>query len=383
MADRTCVDCGRDISGFNPAVKRCSDCCADAMRAAGLEPLEPYPGAHSPWRCRCLTCGSEVSPQYANVMSRGRGCDVCGRLAGARTRHLPEAGAVTAMRAAGVEPLEPYSSSGARWACRCLKCGAEVFPRYNDVQQGQSACRYCGSMARVAARRIPEAEAVAIARAAGLEPLEPYRNNQTRWHCLCLTCGRATSPMLTSLKRGSAGCGWCSRHYIHPDEACAVMRAADLEPLVPYPGAMNPWRCQCLRCGKTVSPGLQAVQNGHGCRWCSPGGFNASEDAFVYLAIHEVYDATKVGVTNVSSTRLALHRRRNWQIVMTVKVAGPDALAIEDGILNWWRVDLGLPIYLGPDEMPQGGWTETVASCEIDLAATIRRIRRLSRQAAC
>lgn len=43
-----------------------------------------------------------------------------------------------------------------------------------------------------------------------------------------------------------------------------------------------------------------------------------------------------------------------------------------------WRGELALPIHLGRLEMPHGGWTETVDSTEIDLAATIRRIRDLA-----
>jgi hypothetical protein len=39
VAQRTCIGCGTDLSGFNPAVKRCPGCCAGIMRAAGLEPL--------------------------------------------------------------------------------------------------------------------------------------------------------------------------------------------------------------------------------------------------------------------------------------------------------------------------------------------------------
>jgi hypothetical protein len=37
-------------------------------------------------------------------------------------------------------------------------------------------------------------------------------------------------------------------------------------------------------------------------------------------------------------------------------------------------VDLGLPIYLGRLEMPQGGWTETAATSEVDLAASVERM---------
>ncbi len=41
------------------------------MRAAGAEPLLPYPGAQVPWLCRCLTCDREITPRYDNVVRGG------------------------------------------------------------------------------------------------------------------------------------------------------------------------------------------------------------------------------------------------------------------------------------------------------------------------
>jgi hypothetical protein len=43
-----------------------------------------------------------------------------------------------------------------------------------------------------------------------------------------------------------------------------------------------------------------------------------------------------------------------------------------------WPLARKLPVHLGKQEMPQGGWTETVDSTEIDLAAAIQRIQRLA-----
>lgn len=56
---------------------------------------------------------------------------------------------------------------------------------------------------------------------------------------------------------------------------------------------------------------------------------------------------------------------------------GALALEIEQNILDWWRADQALPIFLASEEMPQGGWTETV-ELELDLAATMRRINMLA-----
>ncbi len=54
----------------------------------------------------------------------------------------PEAAAAV-MRAAGVEPIEPYRNSQSPWRCRCLSCGREVAPRYTDVVRGYGGCKWC------------------------------------------------------------------------------------------------------------------------------------------------------------------------------------------------------------------------------------------------
>jgi hypothetical protein len=48
------------------------------LRAAGFEPLEPYPGlASSLWRCRCLTCGGETRAPLYKVRNGIGVCSGC------------------------------------------------------------------------------------------------------------------------------------------------------------------------------------------------------------------------------------------------------------------------------------------------------------------
>jgi len=47
-------------------------------------------------------------------------------------------------------------------------------------------------------------------------------------------------------------------------------------------------------------------------------------------------------------------------------------------VLRWWRRGLGLPPYLKREQMPQGGWTETVAVGAVDLAATVAHVCELA-----
>jgi hypothetical protein len=107
-------------------------------------------------------------------------------------------------------------------------------------------------------------------------------------------------------------------------------------------------------------------------------GFRADEPALVYLITHAAFGAAKVGIADASGLRLAQHRREGWQMLAAFQVTAKAAIAIETNILRWWRAELALPSYLKRDQMPQGGWTETVAAGRVDLAATVTRICNLA-----
>jgi len=49
----------------------------EVMLKANLQPLEPYTSANVNWKCKCLLCGSVVTPRYATVQSKGAGCKTC------------------------------------------------------------------------------------------------------------------------------------------------------------------------------------------------------------------------------------------------------------------------------------------------------------------
>ena len=55
--------------------------------------------------------------------------------------------AAAIMRAAGVEPTEPYTNSFTPWRCRCGTCGRRVTPRLDNVRAGHAACAYCAGRA--------------------------------------------------------------------------------------------------------------------------------------------------------------------------------------------------------------------------------------------
>jgi hypothetical protein len=55
-----------------------------------------------------------------------------------------------------------------------------------------------------------------------------------------------------------------------------------------------------------------------GCPLCNTGGFNPSQDAWMYLV--ETPDKLKIGITNKPKSRLRTHRQHGWQLM---EIAGP------------------------------------------------------------
>jgi hypothetical protein len=58
------------------------------------------------------------------------------------------------------------------------------------------------------------------------------------------------------------------RRYV-PDEAMAILLAAGLMPLAPYPGAKVTWPVACVSCGRTFATTLHSMNREIGCRRCS------------------------------------------------------------------------------------------------------------------
>jgi len=88
-----CMKCEREIQPRYHAIRNgqggCIWCASrkidlptavEVMRAAHLEPQEPWPGGNKrPWLCRCTGCGHVSSYRY-NDVQQGHGCSRCERL---------------------------------------------------------------------------------------------------------------------------------------------------------------------------------------------------------------------------------------------------------------------------------------------------------------
>lgn len=371
------------------SLKKYTSAMAEAkLREMGFEPLEPYPGRkNDPWKARCVTCGHEATP-LVKTLENGHGCRMCSAdSAGAERRLLGSAKARAEMIAAGAEPLEAFPGSHNPWRCRCLTCGSEIWPRLGGIRSGQGACKICGSQRRADKRRFSHEKAASLMLAAGFEVQEPYVNADAPWTSICLTCGNLAGPRFSAVtSQGRGGCFECGRRKLAEskmldDQAAeALMRASLLEPLEPYPGSAQPWRCRCLRCEREVSPRHHGVLKGQGgCKFCAPVGLDRTAPGVLYLIRHDGFQALKIGVTSTSSKkdRVGTHADFGWEEVRKWELSNAGiAEAVETLVLSMWRKDLGAPPALSPQDMPQGGYSETVAMIWVDESDAVTHAQR-------
>ena len=279
-----------------------------ALRVAGAEPVEPYPGRiDHPWRCQCTRCNRSIAPRPGVVMARGSDpCPYCSRV-----RMDPEE-AVETMREAGVEPLDVYPGARHPWRCRCLRCGREVTPWFSSVRDGQGGCGFCVKNKLDPAEATERMRAAGII-PDGPYPGRrdrPWPGHCIR--CGSPVHASLSTALDARGAGGCPACANRARREaqrIPPEVAVERMRAAGAEPLEPYRDGGTPWRCQCLRCGGEVTPRLWLIGQGVGpCPTCSVYGFDRTGPAIVYLVTHPVLRAHKVGIAGVASTRLRHHR---------------------------------------------------------------------------
>jgi hypothetical protein len=200
------------------------------------------------------------------------------------------------------------------------------------------------------------------------------------------TCGHAWDAVIANRSRG-VGCPFCVGQSIlagFNDLATSnPFLAAEWHPT--KNGNLGPdkvgrgspkkiwWRGTCEH--EWASTVLNRTA-GNGCPSCSMTGFKPNLPAYVYFLEHPELYAFKVGITNVGTKRLSYFKQDGWKVLNLERFEnGTHAFVVEGAIKRWWRVGLGLPIWLGPEDMPRtSGWTETVHSAEVTVVECIARI---------
>ena len=323
------------------------------------------------------------------------------------------------MLKAGLKPLEPYTQFRAKWKCLHIACGEIVYPSYASIQGGQGGCKDCGYKIGSAKRKTDETHISKVMANAKLKPLEPYKNDRSKWKCKCLVCKKIVYISFKYVSKTNSGCSYCSKVLVDEVDVVKLMLKAKLKPLVPYKNSKTGWKCKCLVCSKTVFPVYNSIQRGQGgckycagnmanpekakelfikaklmplepyknagakwkskcmkcnqivypsygnisqgtggCIYCAEIGFKHKEPAYFYIIFHADFDSIKVGISNENSNqnRLIAFFKDGWQLHYKYDFKiGSDAIKIEKEILRWIREDLELPIHLSLKQMPITG----------------------------
>ena len=292
-----CSSCGLEKSAES---RRFTDEKAIAiMLAKDLKPLEEYAGSMKGWQCECLKCGKIVFPALSSVQRSKGGCEYCSG------RKVDAEDAIEIMKISGFLPLEPFTSALTKWRSKCIHCGLESSPQYNNVRKG-STCVYCSK------RKVDETNIVNLMLIAGLETLEPYSGNKIRWKSKCLKCLQIVYPRWNDVQKGHSGCNYCAPKGINLNKPSYVYLITHHE-----------------------------------------------------LNAHKV----GIGNHKKVNDRLGRFRKFGWQIHKTWEFeTGKAALEVEREIFKILRIDMRLPIYLSFEDMRKTqGHTETVEADAITL----------------
>ena len=119
------------------------------------------------------------------------------------------------------------------------------------------------------ATRISESEARKMFLKNDLKPLEPFINTMQPWKSQCLRCKKKVSPNYNKVRLRGHQCGYCAGNLVDLKDVEAVMRNAGFIPQVPYPGNNFPWKVKCKKCKKITSPTYSNVFKGTGCKFCA------------------------------------------------------------------------------------------------------------------
>ena len=339
----------------------------------GLLPQEPFPGPTKPWKNIHAECGKLVSPQWNSVQQGGSGCKYCAK------NYVDSHDAEEFMKSKDVIPLVPYPGGDKPWKSKHTKCGREISPRYSGIRAGQGVCKYC------AGTFIDPIEAKNFFLTRGLTPLIEYPGGNVGWLSIHNVCGKEVSPYFSYVKSGGIGCTYCAG--LAPkskSEVKDLFLKRGYKPLEDYVNSKTPIKSIHNVCGKEVAPTYSSVRNGRGCKYCQVGGINLLAPAFLYLMTNHDLNAHKIGIGGYESStnRIDQHRKHGWELFASMDLdTAEEAFQIEQAVLDWLRMELGIGQYLLYEQMPQGGHTETFGLDDIDLTEVWNKVLEVSKLA--
>ena len=241
----------------------------------------------------------------------------------------------------------------------CSVCGSRtVLPGFNDLATTNPA---------LAAEWDYE-------RNAPLTPQEVTEGSNQKAHWIC-PLGHNYVTTVANRSSGT-GCTICAGKRILPgfnDLATrnpALAAEWDYErnaPLTPRDVATSAnkkafWLCSE---GHSYQASINSRNRGTACASCADSGYDPNQEGLFYFISNSELQARKIGITNPGrkTDRLAGYGP-GWTINATYRHRdGFIIRQVETNLLRWLRKDLGLPAFLGKEEMPKtGGYSETFSS---------------------
>jgi len=281
-------------------------------------------------------------------------------------------------RAAGLEPVAPYTSTTEERLCGCTTCGTLRWVRLRNLRNGGIACRWChgwatwvpwARQARVSAASwrslgSPD-ESIQRLHQENLAPLTPFGDLYQPVGVVCLICGETlvTVPERIRAKRpGWYGCQRCyadRKRRVRAD-AEKLFTENGLRFLRPCSGEYTPQLVECMTCGAERRVSYNDLRSGSAplC-WTCTYGIRPDEPHRVYLVHFPTLGVMKIGIThNRHDRRLFDHVTQGGELIDTVVVPDRESARRLERLLKArygaWATDS-----VGPEEFPQGGWTET------------------------
>lgn len=237
---------------------------AELMLKSGYKPLEPYKKSHDKWKCLHISCGEIVYPTYHNISQGQGGCFSCGRQVTGDKRRTSDSIAIEIFLRANLQPLVPFKDVNRPWKSKCLSCGKTVSPTLTNIKSGQNGCGFCSG------QFVDPDTAISDMKSANLLPLVEYSKSHNKWKSKCLLCGKIVFPTYNSIQQGNGGCKYCAKKFVEVEQATELMRSNGLRPLEAFKRADTKWKCECLVCGKIVTPTYSSIRIGNGgCKHCA------------------------------------------------------------------------------------------------------------------
>ena len=382
-----CLTCKKIVSPTYGGIQRgrggCAYCAGikvdlndvlKIMLKAKFQPQEPYKGANTPWKVKCLLCEKVIKVRYGNIRYGFSGRKQCC----SPVAVIPRKEALKKFDKHGFILLEPYTTSSKALNVICKKCGKKSKRSMQSLERDgkKLRCVWCANL------RKDSKEVIAFMTKNGLKPKTPYKGANEPWKCICLKCKKEVSSSYASVRDGK-GCKYCAGNFIDPKDAESNMINWGYKPQEPYKGTHHNWKSIHIPCGNIVSPEYAQIQQGFGgCRHCAEWGFQYDKQSYLYLITHKQLKAHKVGIGNVAKKLKAdrLHRLKieGWELFKKWDFdEGKKALKVEQQIFKVLREDMKLPIFLTKNQIRNEGYSETINAEDITLLELEKVIRKV------